>query len=168
MPTLRELLCKSETQRAFIERGAAALSQFENVQITPALIGDIAVVPPKTFNSALKPADVVKEELPKPEAAWGRVAGFFQQLATFETSPAVLTFAVLCILLVFPQAATEVREVTPANYAPFFEGNSQIPDITTRFEIYLTGTLTSPAKLPVQILAAELQLFRRLTPPLLQ
>lgn len=168
MPTLRELLCKSEIQRAFLLKGAAALHHLDGTAITPALVGDVRTFPTRTLNAALKPADVVREELPAAEAAWGRVAGYFQVLAHTETSPAVLTFAVLALLVLFPAFVAEVRSCTPVNYAAFFDGNAVFADLTTRFETHLTGTQARPAKLPVEILVAELQLFRRLTPPLMQ
>lgn len=169
MPTtLRDLLCQSDLQRNFILRGAAALHALDGTPITPALVGSVVKPSRKTTTTALKPSDVVKEELPPAEAAWGRVAGYYQQLAYTETSPAVLTFAVLSILLLFPAAADEVRAHTPINYSPFFDGNDVFDDLTSRFERHLTGTQSQPSKLPVEMLVAELQLFRRLTPPLMQ
>lgn len=168
MPTLKDLLCRPECQRPFILKGAAALNEMKAVPITPALYGKVAAAEEKATTAALKPCDVVRTSVLPPHPPWDRIAGYFQQIALTESSSAVLTFAVLSLLLLFPAAVAEVQSETPVNYAPFFTGSRSILDMTSRFERHLTGTQSRPAKLPIEILVCELQLYRRLTPTHMQ
>ncbi len=165
MPSLRALLCNPDEQIIFLERGAAALYALTNAPMSPTLIGtrENKIKPPG--ETALKPCQLLEAPFPEVPAEWPRIAGYFHLTADHGCVPMVRLFAVLAILLLFPLAQKEVSLGSPANFAPFFFGGPMCVDITTRFERHLTGCGTTPAKLPAEIVIAELQLFRRLTPP---
>jgi len=152
-------------QCIFIRRGADALMAMSTATITPALIGELKATTLPARPGATKPATLLAVTAPKEGPPWSRLAGYFQAVAGSNDSPLVITLAVLAILLLFPRAQAETSAACPANYREYFEGGDVCSDLTTRFEAYLTGSTHTQAKLPAEIVIAEIQLFRRLTPP---
>ena len=165
MPNLREVLFSREAQREIIAKGAEALH---------------------TLNEHSHPGKLYGQEDPAEDAANGnvsinasallrtlnsshtcdtgdRVAGYFQQLANVEESSVVLAYAALAILALFPTACEEVMASTPSNLYPYLFGNHKTKSISERFELYITGGDGTPAKLPLEMVAAEYILFHRLS-----
>lgn len=163
MPSLTDLIFNVEAQRAFVGRCADALHRLRPCAVPGKLYGaESAKSDAKVREGSVTAATLLKT-LTAPAAQNGdQIAGYFQHLAAVEQSRPVLLLAVFGTLVLFPRAAAEVQAETPSNFGPFFAGNGAIANITTRFEQYLTGADGTDAKLPIEIVAAELVLYHRL------
>lgn len=98
------------------------------------------------------------DELPALDPA-GKIAGYYQTAAEPHTHSFTLTFCVLTAMYLFPECRDEIKQSTPANYAPYFNGGHSAPDFERRFERHLGGSDTHQAKTPAEIVIAERQLL---------
>lgn len=167
MPGLTDILFNGNCQKQFIERGAHALYEIRSHGTPGKLFGmDPPPAESKKKNVSINASTLLQslgERQKTSNVADGeKIAGYFQNVAAVEQSRVVLTFAALSMFVLFPLSVIETMAETEPFLAPFFFGNSTINDISTRFEIYITGAENVPAKLPTEIVVAELILFHRL------
>lgn len=91
-----------------------------------------------------------------------KIAGYYQAVADPHTHSFTLAFCVLSAMYLFPECRAEIEHSTPANYAPFFNGDNRTPDYERRFERHLSGSDTHQAKTPAEVVIAERQLLMAL------
>lgn len=164
MPSLHDVLFCAHTQRGIIEKGAFTLNILKTHAVPGSLCGsDNSETLPSPGNVSINASTLLRTLTCKQESVGGdRVAGYYQQLARVEQSSVVLTFAVLSMLALFPGACREIAAGTPANLVPFLVGAPGLPDISARFERYITGGDGAAAKLPSEMVVAELLLYHRM------
>lgn len=159
---LHDVFTNEHAQRALIARGAEALHAIGGHVAGGHLFGQHGAAKPQ----AATPSPVTGARLlQSPVAAvvqCGQIAGYYQQLAAVERSKPVLLFAALSMLVLLPLAAADVCAATQSDLAPFFHGGAGHASLRRRFELYMTGTADRSALLPLQMVVAEQQLFRRL------
>ena len=164
MPSLHNVLFCAHTQRKMIEKGAYTLNILKSHAIPGSLCGsDNREILPHPGNVSINASTLLRSLTCKEETESGdRVAGYYQQLARVEQSNVVLTFAALSMLALFPSACREIAAETPANLVPYLVGAPGLPDISARFERYITGGDGAAAKLPLEMVVAELLLYHRM------
>lgn len=165
MPNLHEVLFSKEAQRHIIAKGAASLHCLKEHSHPGKLYGDEpSAAPPSNRNVSINASALLRTlNLSNPSDSGDRVAGYFQQLANVEASNVVLAYAALAMLALFPAACREVMASTPSNLYPYLFGGHNIKSISERFELYITGGDSTPAKLPLEMVAAEYILYHRLS-----
>ena len=165
MPSLRDVLFSTATQRDFIAKGAASLHSLKVHSHPGKLYGDEAVSVASCNRNVSINASALLRTLRSSDScdSGDRVAGYFQQVASLEESSVVLAYATLAMLALFPAACQEVMASTPSNFYPYLFGGGKIRSISERFELYITGSDYTPAKLPLEMVVAEYILYHRLS-----